>query len=92
MLIGALVQTFLLVAAQETQIQLLREQLAAATRQIFGTPSEKKPRLPKAKDVMPDEAGALATESAPSPMGKWLRVLMILRSSAFTLRWHLLCK
>ena len=91
MLIGALVQTCLLVAAQETQIQLLREQLAA-TRDIFGASSEKKPRLPKAKDVMPDEAGALAAESAPSPRGKWLRVLMILRSSAFTLRWHLLCK
>jgi len=69
MLAGALAQTCLALAETETQIQLLKEQLAVATQHLFGTSSEKKPRIPEVEDVLPtadDTAEAQSPVTAPN--------------------------
>jgi len=71
MLIGALVQTYRSLTDKDAQIQALQEQLAVATRQLFGTSSEKKPCLPvpageanlPEKDVPTDSIPASASDT-----------------------------
>jgi len=55
MLSGALAQTFLLLEEQVAEMQLLREQLAVANRQLYGTSSEKKAKSLPEEEPEPDQ-------------------------------------
>lgn len=66
-LIGALAQTCLSLTEREMQIQLLKEQLAVATKQLFGASSERRPTVtPKKKAEIPQDSDGISAE-APSP-------------------------